>query len=43
VWCVIEATVNQGLIRHGTTVAILAGAPSSATNTTDVLRIVAVR
>jgi pyruvate kinase len=40
VWCVIESTVNQGLIQHGDTVAILAGAPSSATNTTDVLRIV---
>lgn len=43
VWCVIEATVNKGLVRHGSTVAILAGAPSSATNTTDVLRIVNVR
>lgn len=42
VWCVIEATVHRGLVRHGATVAILAGAPTSATNTTDVLRIVAV-
>jgi pyruvate kinase len=43
VWCVIEAAVDHGLIRHGATVAVLAGAPDSPTNATDVLRIVTVR
>jgi pyruvate kinase len=43
VWCVIEAAVDTGLVRKGATVAILAGAPSSATNVTDVLRIVTLR
>jgi pyruvate kinase len=43
VWCVVEASVEQGLIRHGSTVAVLAGAPDSPTNATDVLRIVTVR
>ena len=43
VWCVIEAAVDDGLIRHGATVAVLAGAPDSPTNATDVLRIVTVR
>jgi pyruvate kinase len=42
VWCVIEATVKAGLVGHGATVAVLAGAPDSPTNTTDVLRIVTV-
>jgi pyruvate kinase len=40
VWCVVEATVKQGLVEHGQTVAILAGAPDSPTHATDVLRIV---
>jgi pyruvate kinase len=40
VWCVIEATVKQGLVEHGQTVAVLAGAPDSPTHATDVLRIV---
>jgi pyruvate kinase len=43
VWCVVEATVNQGLVPHGATVAVLAGAPDSPTNTTDVLRVVTIR
>ena len=43
VWCVIEAAVDDGLIRHGSTVAVLAGATDSPTNATDVLRIVTVR
>jgi pyruvate kinase len=43
VWCVVEATVEQGLVDHGQTVAVLAGAPDSPTNTTDVLRIVTLR
>ena len=43
VWCVVEASVEQGLVRHGSTVAVLAGAPDSPTNATDVLRIVTVR
>jgi pyruvate kinase len=43
VWCVVEAAVDHGLIRHGATVAVLAGAPDSPTNATDVLRIVTVR
>jgi len=43
VWCVVEASVDRGLIRHGSTVAVLAGAPDSPTNATDVLRIVSVR
>jgi pyruvate kinase len=40
VWCVIEASEKQGLIEHGQTVAVLAGAPDSPTHATDVLRIV---
>lgn len=43
VWCVIEATVDAGLIARGSTVAVLAGAPDSPTNATDVLRIVTVK
>jgi pyruvate kinase len=40
VWCVMEAAVENGLVPHGSTVAVLAGAPDSPTNTTDVLRVV---
>src|SRR5918994_548290 len=42
VWCVVEATVQHGLVRHGDSIAVLAGAPTSATGTTDVLRVVSV-
>jgi pyruvate kinase len=42
VWCVVEATVQHGLVRHGESIAVLAGAPTSATGTTDVLRVVSV-
>lgn len=40
VWCVVEAAVEAGLVPKGGTVAVLAGAPDSPTNTTDVLRVV---
>lgn len=40
VWHVNEAAIADGLVRHGATVAVLAGAPDSPTHTTDVLRIV---
>jgi pyruvate kinase len=42
VWCVVEAAVRQGLVRHGESIAVLAGAPDAAPRTTDVLRVVAV-
>jgi pyruvate kinase len=42
VWCVVEATVRHHLVRHGESIAVLAGAPTSATGTTDVLRVVSV-
>jgi len=42
VWCVVEAAVEAGLIRHGDTIAVLAGAPDATTRTTDVLRVVGV-
>jgi pyruvate kinase len=42
VWCVVEAAVTQGLVRHGDTIAVLAGAPDATTRTTDVLRVVSV-
>ena len=42
VWCVVEAAVQAGLVEHGDTIAVLAGAPGSATRTTDVLRVVGV-
>jgi pyruvate kinase len=42
VWCVVEAAVERGLVQHGSTVAVLAGAPDSPTHVTDVLRIVTV-
>ncbi|HEX6422276.1 MAG TPA: pyruvate kinase [Acidimicrobiales bacterium] len=42
VWCVVEAAVRRGLVRHGDSIAVLAGAPHSATGTTDVLRVVTV-
>jgi pyruvate kinase len=42
VWCVVEAAVTQGLVQHGDTIAVLAGAPDATTRTTDVLRVVSV-
>ena len=42
VWCVVEASVEAGLVHHGDTIAVLAGAPDSTTRTTDVLRVVSV-
>ena len=42
VWCVVEAAVNGGLVRHGDSIAVLAGAPDAAPGRTDVLRVVAV-
>jgi pyruvate kinase len=42
VWCVVEAAVERGLVRHGDSIAVLAGAPTSPQRTTDVLRVVAV-
>jgi pyruvate kinase len=42
VWCVVEATVNGGLVRHGDAIAVLAGAPHASPRTTDVLRVVQV-
>jgi pyruvate kinase len=43
VWCVVEAAVERGLVRHGARVGVLAGAPDSPTHMTDVLRIVHVQ
>jgi pyruvate kinase len=42
VWCVVEAAVHSGLVRHGDAIAVLAGAPHAAPRTTDVLRVVQV-
>jgi pyruvate kinase len=42
VWCVVELAVEQGLVGHGSTIAVLAGAPDSPSHMTDVLRIVSV-
>jgi pyruvate kinase len=42
VWCVVEAAVGEGLIRHGDSIAVLAGAPDAGPGRTDVLRVVAV-
>jgi pyruvate kinase len=42
VWCVVEAAVRAGLIRHGDSIAVLAGAPDTSPGRTDVLRVVAV-
>ena len=42
VWCVVEAAVERGVVRHGDTIAVLAGAPGRAVGTTDVLRVVGV-
>jgi pyruvate kinase len=42
VWCVVEAAVHGGLVRHGDSIAVLAGAPDAAPGRTDVLRVVAV-
>jgi pyruvate kinase len=42
VWCVVEAAVRQGLVRHGDSIAVLAGAPDTSPGRTDVLRVVAV-
>jgi len=42
VWCVVEAAVGQGLVGHGDSIAVLAGAPEASPRRTDVLRVVAV-
>ncbi|HET6832494.1 MAG TPA: pyruvate kinase [Acidimicrobiales bacterium] len=42
VWCVVEAAVRDGLVRHGDSIAVLAGAPDTSPGRTDVLRVVAV-
>jgi pyruvate kinase len=42
VWCVVEASVRAGLVHHGDTIAVLAGAPDATVRTTDVLRVVSV-
>ncbi|MGH9229047.1 MAG: pyruvate kinase [Acidimicrobiales bacterium] len=42
VWCVVEAAVREGLVRHGDSIAVLAGAPDSSPGRTDVVRVVAV-
>jgi pyruvate kinase len=42
VWCVVEAAVDRGMVQHGDTIAVLAGAPHRAAGTTDVLRVVGV-
>jgi pyruvate kinase len=42
VWCTVEAAVNRGLVRHGESIAVLAGAPDAAPRTTDVLRVVTI-
>jgi pyruvate kinase len=42
VWCVVEAAVREGLVRHGHSIAVLAGAPDTSPGRTDVLRVVAV-
>jgi pyruvate kinase len=40
VWCVTEAAVRDGLLHHGQTAVVLAGAPDSAVGAVDVLRVV---
>jgi pyruvate kinase len=42
VWCVVEAAVREGLVGHGDSIAVLAGAPDAGPGRTDVLRVVAV-
>ncbi len=42
VWCVVEAAVRGGMVRHGESIAVLAGAPDTSPGRTDVLRVVAV-
>jgi pyruvate kinase len=42
VWCVVEAAVQAGLVQHGDSIAVLAGAPGPGARTTDVLRVVGV-
>jgi pyruvate kinase len=42
VWCVVEAAVRERLVRHGHSIAVLAGAPDTSPGRTDVLRVVAV-
>jgi pyruvate kinase len=42
VWCVVEASVEAGLVHHGDLIAVLAGSPDATTRTTDVLRVVSV-
>jgi pyruvate kinase len=40
VWCAVEAAVQAGHVTTGNLIAVLAGAPDLAANSTDVLRIV---
>ncbi len=40
VWFATEAAVRNGLVHHGQTVVVLAGAPDSAVGAADVLRLV---
>jgi alkylated DNA nucleotide flippase Atl1 len=40
VWCAVEASVQAGHVTTGDLIAVLAGAPDRAANSTDVLRIV---
>jgi pyruvate kinase len=42
VWCVVEAAVRRGLVQHGDSIAVLAGAPDTSPGRTDVLRVVVV-
>ncbi|HET6664913.1 MAG TPA: pyruvate kinase [Acidimicrobiales bacterium] len=42
VWCVVEAAVREEMVRHGESIAVLAGAPDTSPGRTDVLRVVAV-
>jgi pyruvate kinase len=42
VWFAIESAVGHGLVEHGETVLVLAGAPDHTSGATDVLRVVAV-
>jgi pyruvate kinase len=42
VWCVVEAAVRGELVRHGDSIAVLAGAPDAAPGRTDVLRVVTI-
>ena len=42
VWFAVEGALSHGMIEHGDTVLVLAGAPQRGTGGTDVLRIVRV-